>query len=407
VTRRLKSLLLSAGLAAALAAPSSLPAATDVERARGLATTGHRDEAIRLLEDRLSQNPTDTDARTLLGTVFSWEGRYDEARTQLETVLAEDPTHGDALPALINVELWSDHPDRAEFLAAQALGSRPDDVTLLTDHARALDAMGLKAEALRECERALEQDPQNKVAQDLKVKLTRVPPLWQVGVSYTYDQFTEGVGDWREAQLYVNRQMKFGSLIGRLNHAERFGLSDEQLVGEAYIRIHPGTYCWVAAGWSPEGQLYPTYMLGFDIYQSLPKGFEISGGYRRLGFSDPVNIYVASLGKYWSTWLSGARIFVTPGDAGTSRSYSLFARNYFDGARGYYGFRYGRGRSPEEIQNTNTLEILNSQVIGAELVLPLPRRWEFDTRVNYGVQDRVDRSGLHQISATVGCYYSF
>ena len=102
---RLRTLFVGAGLAAALAAPASVPAATDVERARELATSGHRDEAIRLLEVRLSQVATDTDALTLLGTVLSWEGRYDEARTQLETVVATNPTHGDALPALINVEL--------------------------------------------------------------------------------------------------------------------------------------------------------------------------------------------------------------------------------------------------------------------------------------------------------------
>ena len=407
MTRRLKSLLLTAGMVAALAVPSSLKAATDVEQARELAKTGHRDEAIRLLEERLTRIPGDGDARTLLGTIFSWEGRYDEARTQLLLVLENNKTHSDALPALINVELWSDHPSRAEFLAAQALGSQPDNVGLRTDHARALYAMGLKSEALRECEKALALDPQNTVALDLKATLTRVTPLWQVGGSYTYDQFSQTFEDWHQVQLSVNRQMKFGSIIGRVNRAERFDESDEQLVGEAYVRIRKGSYCWVAAGFSPEGLLYPNYSLAFDFYQSLPKGFEFSVGYRWLEFDSPVNIFVGSIGKYWSTWLFGGRIYVTPGDDGTSRSYSLFARKYFGDRGGYYGFRYGRGSSPEGIQNSVDVLILHSEVIGAELVLPLPRRWEFDARVTYGTQDYEFESGIHQVSATVGFYYSF
>ena len=404
---RLRTLFVGAGLAAALAAPASVPAATDVERARELATSGHRDDAIRLLEVRLSQDATDTDALTLLGTVLSWEGRYDEARTQLETVVATNPTHGDALPALINVELWSDHPERAESLAATGLEASPDDVTLLTAHARALHAMGRRQEAMKDCEHVLRLDPENKVARDLRERIRAGGVRWKAAAIYTYDHLSPDGDDWHEGELYLSRRLPFGSLIGRVSHARRFGIDDNQLELEAYPRIRPGTYAWVDAGWSPQANLYPHYRLGFDIYQSLPAGWEISLGYRRLGFDDPVNIYVGSLGKYWRSWLFSGRVFVTPGVAGTSTTYSVAARQYFRDGLGYYGFRYGWGRSPEEIRDLNTLAILHSQTLGAELAFPLPRGWEIDGRVSYGEEDRVSRGGLHHLSATVGVYYSF
>ena len=74
-----------------------------VPRARALAIAGERAQAITLLQDAVAATPGNSDARVLLGTVLSWDGRYDEARRELETVLATDPTHGDALHAEINV----------------------------------------------------------------------------------------------------------------------------------------------------------------------------------------------------------------------------------------------------------------------------------------------------------------
>jgi tetratricopeptide (TPR) repeat protein len=154
VMRRLKTLFAGVVLAAAIVAPD-IVAAADVAQARELAGSGHRDESIRLLFYILSQDPTDTEARTLLGTVLSWEGRYDDARREFANVLATNPTHGDALPAAINVELWSGHPDAAASLADRGLAARPDDVALRNARARALYAMGKGEEALKDSEHVL------------------------------------------------------------------------------------------------------------------------------------------------------------------------------------------------------------------------------------------------------------
>src|SRR5688500_17466717 len=114
--------------------------ADTLTKARALSDAGQRGAAIVLLRDAVGVTPGDSDARVLLGTMLSWEGRYEEARQELDLVLAGSPTHGDALPASINVELWSSHPERAEELARRGLRQRPTDTTYLLGRARALVA---------------------------------------------------------------------------------------------------------------------------------------------------------------------------------------------------------------------------------------------------------------------------
>ncbi|MGD0134330.1 MAG: YaiO family outer membrane beta-barrel protein [Bryobacteraceae bacterium] len=60
-----------------------------------------------------------------------------------------------------------------------------------------------------------------------------------------------------------------------------------------------------------------------ELYQSLPEGFEVSGGFRRLGFASPLNVYTGSFSKYYHSWLIGARTYVTPASTGGARDAGL------------------------------------------------------------------------------------
>lgn len=104
--------------------PAVLPGAAGesaIDEARRMIREGNRSAATAALTRRLAEQPADTDALTLRGIVFSWEGRYEEARADLGAVLARNRSHADALPALIQMELWAGRPAAAAELARYAL----------------------------------------------------------------------------------------------------------------------------------------------------------------------------------------------------------------------------------------------------------------------------------------------
>jgi YaiO family outer membrane protein len=392
------------GLLASLLGVSARLDAAQVDtltKARGLAAAGQRGEAITLLRGSVSATPANSDARVLLGTILSWEGRYDEARQELDLVLVGSPTHGDALPASINVELWSGHPERAEELARRGLRQRPGDTTYLLARARALVALKRSTEARDALERLLAIDPRNTQGKALKKDLQASLRLWQARADVSYDAFSDRAS-WRESQLSLGRATPIGSVTLRGSRAERFGLTDHQVEVEMYPRLRPGTYAYVAGAYAPDALLYPRYRYAADLYQSLGAGFEGSAGFRRLGFGSGVNIYTGSLSKYYGNWLFTGRVFVTPNSAGTSRSVHTSFRRYIGGGGTYLGLRYGRGAWREELRTLNDFEVLDSDVGAADASIVLGGRVVLGLTGSYSREDRVGRLALRGYSLSSG-----
>jgi YaiO family outer membrane protein len=383
----------------------SAEAEDPVAQARDLAVAGRRAEAITLLQASVAAAPSNSDARVLLGTVLSWEGRYDEARRELDIVLISSPTHGDALPASINVELWSDHPQRAEELTRRGLQQRPTDPSYLLARARALVALKRGDEARDALERLRAIDPRNEEARELRQALQENLRLWTARAGTSHVEFGGDRAVWRETQVSLGRETPIGPIILKGARARRFGLRDDQFELELYPRFKPGTYAYVAGAYSPDAVLYPQYRYAADLYQSLGAGLEGSAGIRRLGFERSVTIYVASLSKYYGEWLLTGRLFVTPNSAGTSRSTHASLRRYF-GAGTHVGLRYGHG-GRDELRNRNDFEVLDSDVGAVEATVILLDRLELGVSGSYGREDRAEGRDLRQYALSTGLGFRF
>lgn len=343
---------------------------TAFQEARQLAFDGEYEEARSLARAILEISPNYHDVRILLARTFSWNGEYEQAREQLNLVLEKAPEYRDALSAAIDNALWAEKPEEAVTIGERAVDYHPVDETLLVKYAGALHAAEQDREVLRVLNQVDIINPSNSLARQLRRSIRISGLNYILTGSYTYDWFSEVFDPWQKAYIQLSRKTPIGSVIGRLNYGDRFGTTGIQPEIDIYPTIMDGLYGYVNVGFSNDA-IFPEFRFGGELYKRLPKGYEISAGFRHLRFvSSNITIYTGSLSRYSGSWFFTVRPFFTPNNIGFSRSVNVLARRYFDGPENYFTFRSGFGFSPEErrFQNVSgNVFLVKSQYIGLDL----------------------------------------
>jgi YaiO family outer membrane protein len=378
-----------------------------VELARQSALKGDRLRALQLLAQRLDESPGDTDARTLYGTVLSWDGQLQQARMELERVLQDSPRNADAMQALANVELRSGDPGRAEAVLAGLMKTRQDDPDLLHTWAKVMIALKRNGDARDVINRLLRIDPNHKDALRLSETLSTEGLVWKASVHQFHEWFSDGIGNRRETQLSLERQTSVGPAIGRYSNAASFGLTDNQVEIDLYPLLRKGTYLYLNAGYSPEAVLYPQYRVGSDIFQSLGGGFEASIGYRRLGFSNAVDIFTAGLSKYQGPWLFTVRGYFAPDPARASRTYQLSARRYAADSVSFFEVRYGHGSTPANFRTIIDIGIRSFNSLEGSFTKRFRGRWLASGMLGISREDRINRPIVEHYNASGSLGYRF
>lgn len=363
-------------LACVVLLSATAAAQTDViAQARAAASDGRRAEGIAMLERHLAANPRDVDARLVYGLILSWDGKYDEARTALNAVLTQAPDYLDARVALMNVEWWSGRLDEARILNKAVLA----------------------------------RDPGNTQARLVQQRLDARTRPWSAGVTYTNDTFNDQRDPWHEVALSLSRETPVGSIILRGSEAHRFGLEDHMVEVEFYPTFRAGTYAFVGVGFASDPLLYPDSRFSFDLYQSIGRGFEVSGGYRRLNFAEKTDIYLVTLTKYAGNWMLTGKTFLVPDNRlGDSWSYHGIARRYFGGAgTSFVGLGYSHGFSREEPRNAGDLIRVDADTFrgGAEIDLGDNFRVSFNASTSR--QERAVLEPLWQTTLGAGIIVRF
>ncbi len=345
-----------------------------IAMARAIDSSGQRPKALAMLEGHLSGTPRDVDARLVYGLMLSWDGRYEEARAELQQVLLQTPDYTDAKVALMNVEWWSGRRAQASDLASQILASEPGD-------------------------------PQARL---MRQRLDAGTQPWRVSTWYSRDSFNDEAEPWHEVEMSIGRETPIGSVMFKATNAARFGYRDQLIEIEAYPRLRAGTYAFISVGGGTRDNLYPDYRAAFDLYQSLGRGVEVSGGYRRLQFDAPVSIYVGSATKYLGQWALMERVFFVPGGDSDSWSFHTESRRYFGSAgTSYVSGTYSHGFNREEPRGLGDSIQLRSNTVRGQANIDVSAWTRLMITVSTSRQERALRTPLWQTTVSAGTGFKF
>jgi YaiO family outer membrane protein len=316
--------------------------------------------AIEIAKQALVKSPEYADIRIFLGRLYTWEKKPDSARTEFNKVIASQPAYEDAYVALGNLEFWNDDTKKALEVVDSGLSKNPNSEPLLLLKAKFLADLNEWQSAETIITQVIKSNPQQTEARALATKIRANSAQNRVGINYDFVYFDKQFTDpWHLLSVDYGRQTSIGSIIGRVNYANRFSGNGLQFEVDAYPRLAKNIQAYVNFGLAEDVGIFPKYRAGLSLYASLPSSFEVEAGFRYLRFSDNTWIYTASIGKYYKNFWFNFRTFLTPSNENVSQSFSLNTRYYFGGADDYFTLGLSTGLSPDEQRNNILLNTAN------------------------------------------------
>jgi YaiO family outer membrane protein len=325
--------------------------------------------AIATAKRALAMNPKYTDIVVFIGRVYAWDKQADSSRVYFEKALIQNPLLEDVYIAYSDLEFWNDNDSTALELVQRGLSYNPSSVPLLIRKARLLNETKDFMAAISVIDTILSIDRGNTEARALASQIRDNVSQNRIGIKYDYVHFDKQFPDpWQFLSLDYTRQTKAGSYTARLNYANRFAANGLQYELEAYPRISRTFYTYANLAYSDDVGVFPKWRAGASLYANLPKAWEAEAGIRYLYFTSNAFIYTVYVGKYYRSFLFGARTYLAPAANNMSHSYSLLARYYYGGIDDFVGINLGAGLSPDDRRvNVQLNDVYKLRTYRAEL----------------------------------------
>ncbi|WP_026705506.1 YaiO family outer membrane beta-barrel protein [Flavobacterium soli] len=298
--------------------------------------------------------PDYLDFHLLAGRIHQLNKQNDSAKYYYNHVIAKNPVYEDAFLYLINLHLEEKNYSEAEFLVDKAIAIHPQKKYFKL---KKWNVLQLKNDEKAELLYLKTIEPEFPNDEEIKQRIFFLDSKInsdRIGVNYSYTTFDrDNYGPWHLGSVQYIRERSWGSLIGRINYADRFAFDESianglQYEAESYIFTGKMSYSYIGAAYSDD-LVFPKLRLGYSYFQNFKKGWEADLGFR---FTKADNrefkTGVIGIGKYLGAYWINFRTFIQNEKSDFYPAFTLTTRYYFDTRFDYLTVIAGYGTSPDE-----------------------------------------------------------
>lgn len=373
-------------------------------------------EAIKKAQMGIKAAPDYLDFHLFLGRAYQLTESIDSARYHYKTVVEKNPKYEDAYTFWAQLETNAKNYPEAMRVVDQAITQFPQEKSF---YLRKLAIYELQKEDDKAYDYLKSMDKQFPNDTDIKQRLfllERKNNNDRVGLNYSITFFDRnGVGPWNLGSAQYIRERKWGSLIGRVNYANRLSFKTSiadglQYEAESYFFTGKKAYSYAGVAYSDD-IVFPKWRLGYSFYHNFNNGWEADLGMRYTKTADEdLTAAVVGVGKYLGSYWINLRTFLQNQNSKMYPAFTLTTRYYFDSRFDYATIMLGYGTSPDERSVLGQLEqriAMDSYRIGAGYYRVLWQNYLAGIQVNYNNQEYLPGRKQNETEINFSLQYRF
>lgn len=375
-------------------------------------------KAIKKSQKGIALAPDYLDFHLFLGRAYQMTMQKDSARYYLNYVIDKNPKYEASFVYLINLEVEEKDYGTAMEVVGKAIEAHPENEFFWR---KKLELYQLQNNDKGEKEYLLELIqlyPNDSELQQRKIILESKDKADRIGLNYSFTVIDrENTGPWHLGSVQYIRERNWGSLIGRINYADRLSGGESVVNGlqyevESYFFMGKEKLSYSYAGVSfSDDDVFPELRLNYSYYHNFRKGWESEVGVRFTESNDMSMVsVVAGIGKYLGSYWINLRSYFLEQDKKWYPALTFTTRYYMNTRFDYATVIAGYGSSPDERSIQGQIDrrlSLDSFRFGAGYYRQLNAHFMTGIQGIYNNQEYIDGKSQNEFELFMTIQYRF